>query len=112
MIEYAFSIPKSKEDWRQCSDLNAHVSEKQRHVSYTAEFKKDRPDPLGAWWGFYFHEALCGQDEGHLIREASQPVDSVNKGCALRIGANFTELFVATVHVTHDWFGDNDLLAV
>ena len=58
------------------------------------------------------HQLLGGQDEGHLVGEAAEPVDPVDERRDLRVGADLGELLVAAVHVAGHGLGRDHLLAV
>ena len=73
---------------------------------------KDGADVLRPRWGFDLHELFGCEDERCFVREAANPVDAVDEGGDLRVGANLGELFIAPVHVSHNRFGDDDLLTI
>jgi hypothetical protein len=57
--------------------------------------KRIGADPLGPRRRLDLHQLLGGEDERHLVGEAAQPVDAVDEGGDLRVGAHLGELLVA-----------------
>ena len=59
-----------------------------------------------------FHQALGGDDERDLVGVAGDPVDPIDQGGDLGIGADLGDLLVATMHVSDDRLNVGGPLAV
>ena len=92
--------------------LQTEVAEEQGDVGDARHLEEDGADPLGAGRGLDTHQLLGGQDEWHLVGETSEPVDAIDEGVDLRIGANLGELLVTAMHVAAHRFGGDHLLAI
>ena len=111
-VEDVFAVAEGEEHRRDRTDLHRHVAEEQHHVRDARQLEEDGADVLRARRGFDIHQLFGREDERHFVGEAAQPVDAVDEGGHLRIGAHLGELFVAAVHVAHDRLGRHDLLTV
>ena len=61
---------------------------------------QDQTDVLGSFGNLELQEALGGDDERDLVGVAGDPVDPIDQGRYLGIGAHLGDLLVATVHVS------------
>ena len=105
-------IAKGKEHRGNRPQLYAHVAKKQRNIGDTGHFEKAGTDPLRSGRRLNPHELLGGQDKGHFVGETRQPIDAVDQRGDLRVGADFGQLLVAPMHVSHVRHAFNDLLTV
>ena len=65
--------------------------------------REDETDVLGTLGYFEFHQFFGGDDEGHFVGVARNPVDSVDQSGDLGVVAYLGQLFIATVHVSDYW---------
>ena len=99
LVEHVLAVAEGVERRRHGPELDAQVAEEQHDVGQAGHLEEDRADVLGPGRGLDLHQLLGGEDEGHLVGEAAQPVDAVDQGRDLRVGADLGELLVAPVHV-------------
>ena len=111
-VEDVLAVTKCEEHRRDRTELYTHVADPERDVGDSRQFEQDGADPLRTRRRLHVHELLRGEDEGHLVGKAAEPVDAVDQRGDLRVGTNLGELLVATMHVTHDRFAADDLLRV
>ena len=112
LVEDELPVAEGKEDWRDGTQLHAHIAEEQDHVGDPGQFKQDRTDPLSPRWGLDVHEPLGSQDKRHLVGEATQPVDAVDQSGDLGVRPDLGEFLVAPVHVAHHRLSGHHPLAI
>ena len=111
-VEDVLAVAEGEEDRRQGAELDAHVAEEEDDVGDAAELEEQGADPLGPWRRLDAEQLLGGQDERHLVAEAAEPVDPVDEGRDLGVGADLGQLLVAAVHVAGHRLGPHHLLSI
>ena len=112
LVEHVLAIAERQEDRRDSTDLHAHIANTEHDVCDSAELVENRADVLGTRRRFDLHQLFSCEDERRFVGKAASPVDPVDQRRDLRVRANLSELLVAAVHVTHDGFGNNNLLTI
>ena len=112
LVENEFAIAERVEDRSNTTELHGHVAEKQHDVGDATHLEQGSSDVLGSRRSLDLHKFFGRQDERHLVGETADPVDAVDQRGDLGVGTHLGEFFISPVHVPHDGFRRDDLLAV
>ena len=78
-VEHVLAVAEGHEHRGDGTELHTEVTEEQPDVGDAAELEQDGADPLGTRRRLDVHQLLGGEDERHLVGEAAQPVDAVDR---------------------------------